>query len=89
MALMLPSICPDTAAPGERELFRRLRDDPDTKGWIVLHSLDLARHVCNVAGEADFVVIVPEQGILVIEVKSHGAVMVDSEGWTACHFLAR
>ena len=82
---MLPSICPDTAAPGERELFRRLRDDPDTKGWIVLHSLDLARHVCNVAGEADFVVIVPEQGILVIEVKSHGAVMVDSEGWHLGH----
>lgn len=78
---MLPSICPDTAAPGERELFRRLRDDPATKGWIVLHSLDLARHVCNVAGEADFVVIVPEQGILVVEVKSHQTVMVDSEGW--------
>lgn len=82
---MLPSICPDSAPPGERELFRRLRDDPDTKDWIVLHSLDLARHVCNVAGEADFVVIVPGQGVVVIEVKSHRTVLVDGDGWHLGH----
>jgi len=85
MALMLPSVCPDTAPPGERELFRRLRDDPDTKDWIVLHSLDLARHVCNVSGEADFVVVVPGHGILVVEVKSHLTVVVDGQGWHLGH----
>ena len=85
MALMLPSMCPDTAPQGERELFRRLRDDPDTKDWFVLHSLDLARHVCNVAGEADFVVIVPGHGILVVEVKSHKTVVVDEQGWHLGH----
>jgi hypothetical protein len=85
MATLIPSICPDTAPPGEFELFRRLRDDPDTKDWIVLHSLDLARHVCNIAGEADFVVIVPGHGVLVIEVKSHRAVVVDGEGWHLGH----
>jgi len=78
-------MCPDTAPPGERELFRRLRDDPDTKDWIVLHSLDLARHVCNVSGEADFVVVVPGHGILVVEVKSHKTVVVDETGWHLGH----
>ena len=82
---MVPSICPEGAPPGERELFRRLRDDSETKDWIVLHSLDLARHIQNVAGEADFVVIVPEHGILVIEVKSHTRVSVDAEGWHLGH----
>jgi hypothetical protein len=85
MATLIPSICPEGAPPGEHELFRRLRDDPDTKDWIVLHSLDLARHVCNVAGEADFVVIVPEHGILVVEVKSHKTVHVDGQGWHLGH----
>lgn len=81
MAKMLPSTCPADAPPGELELFRRLRDDPDTKDWTVLHSLDLARHVNNVAGEADFVVIIPSHGILVVEVKSHRSVHVDDRGW--------
>jgi hypothetical protein len=63
------------------ELFRRLKDDPGTEGWIVLHSLDLASHVEQVAGEADFVVIVPGEGVLVIEVKSHLSIRVDEEGW--------
>ena len=82
---MLPAICPDAAPPGEKELYRRLRDDPETEGWTVLHSLDLARHVKKVTGEADFVIIVPGFGILVIEVKSHGAIMVDEQGWHCGH----
>ena len=40
-------------------------------GWIVLHSLGIADHVRQVEGEADFVVVVPNHGVLVIEVKSH------------------
>ena len=78
---MIPTVCSADSPPGELELFRRLKDDPDTEGWIVLHSLDLARHVEQVAGEADFVVIVPGEGVLVIEVKSHLSVRVDDEGW--------
>lgn len=62
-------------------LFQRLKSDPATEGWIVLHSLDLADHPTQVSGEADFVIIVPEQGILVLEVKSHTKVFVDERGW--------
>ncbi|BCX47648.1 nuclease-related domain-containing protein [Haloferula helveola] len=85
MARLIPSTCPEKAPPGEKLLFRRLRDDPDAADWIVLHSLDLARHVNNVAGEADFVVIVPELGILVVEVKSHKTAVVDDDGWHLGH----
>ncbi len=81
MARMIPSICPENAPPGEKQLFRRLRDDPDSEGWYVLHGLDLAQHTSQVSGEADFVVIVPEFGILVIEVKSHTRIHVDDQGW--------
>lgn len=71
MALMIPSVLPKNPPPGEREVFARLRDDPDTKDWIVLHSLDIARHPTQVSGEADFIVLVPRLGALVLEVKSH------------------
>ena len=56
------------------EVFRRLRDDPRTKDWIVLHSLDIACHVQSVAGEADFVVVVPGKGVLCVEVKGVGRI---------------
>ncbi|MCX6840199.1 MAG: NERD domain-containing protein [Verrucomicrobia bacterium] len=78
---MLPNTVPESAPPGEKMLFQRLKSDPATEGWIVLHSLDLADHPTQVSGEADFVIIVPEQGILVLEVKSHTKVFVDERGW--------
>lgn len=80
MARMMPRICPEGAPPGERELFRALAEAPDTDNWIVLHSLWLAEHVRQVEGEADFIVIVPDKGILVIEVKSHRRVEVLDDG---------
>jgi len=71
---MMPPYCPTDAPPGEKALFQALATGADTDGWVVLHSLAIASHVRQVEGEADFVVIVPEHGILVIEVKSHGSV---------------
>jgi hypothetical protein len=71
---MMPPYCPEKAPPGERALFDALARSPETDGWTVLHSLAIASHVRQVKGEADFVVIVPDHGVLVIEVKSHKSV---------------
>ena len=76
MARMIPPrISPDCSSPGEREIFRRLKDDPETRGWTVLHSLDVAEHVTNIAGEIDFVVIVPLKGVLCVEVKASSSLL--------------
>lgn len=68
---MIPSVIP-TSCPshGERQIFNRLKDEPATKDWIVLHSLDIANHLKQVSGEADFVIIVPSLGVLCLEVKA-------------------
>jgi hypothetical protein len=58
-----------------------LSKDTGTAGWTVLHSLDLAEHVRASQGEADFVVLIPNEGILVIEVKSHTSVRFTEQGW--------
>jgi len=81
MARIIPSVCPLDAAPGEREVFRRLADDPATENWIVLHSLDIANHVSQVMGEADFIVIIPGKGVVCLEIKSHYQIRRDQDGW--------
>ena len=80
-AYMLPSFCPFDSPEGEKEVFRMLKNDPACKDWIVLHSLDIAEHVRNAQGEADFVVLIPDQGIVVIEVKSHNSIRYTDQGW--------
>lgn len=66
-----PVLDPKTPSPGEREAFQRLKDDPLTEDWIVLHSLDVPHHRRQISGEIDFVVLVPGSGVLCIEVKAH------------------
>jgi hypothetical protein len=81
MALMIPNNYPPETAPGERLVFESLRTDPQADDWIVLHSLHIADHVSQAMGEADFVVIIPGQGCVLIEVKSHKSIRRDCDGW--------
>ena len=53
----------------ERRIFGLLESDPATKNWTVLHSMGLARRADGPYGEIDFVVIVPAEGIICLEVK--------------------
>lgn len=80
MARMIPPLIGMDAPPGERLVFQRLASDPATDSWIVLHSQDLANHVRQVQGEADFVVVAPGHGVAVIEVKSHTKVARRPDG---------
>ena len=82
MATMLPAhIPPDTKSPGERDVFEWLRDTPGTEDWTVLHSLDPAEHVSRPFGEADFVVVVPGEGLVVLEVKGVRRLRRESGLW--------
>lgn len=77
MARMIPPTIPVSCpSPGEQEIFAKLKQEEATRDWIVLHSLDIAQHLRQVSGEADFVIIVPLLGVLCLEVK-------------ACHSLER
>ncbi len=77
MARMIPpTISASCPSAGEREIFTRLKEEAATKKWITLHSLDIAHHLRQISGEADFVIIVPALGVLFLEVK-------------ACHSLKR
>jgi hypothetical protein len=81
MAKMIPNYCV-TESPGEEKLFKLLRDDSATRDWTILHSLHIAHHVSKAKGEADFVILIPNMGILVLEVKSHLKVSVKDGVWS-------
>ncbi len=70
MAKMIPArIDDDRVSTGERRVFRLLENDPATHDWTVLHSLGIARRPTGPYGEIDFVVIIPGEGVICLEVK--------------------
>lgn len=64
-----PYIDKDHKSTGEKMIFDMLKHDPYTKDWIVLHSLNLSQHVKRLYGEIDFLLMIPNAGIFVMEVK--------------------
>ena len=80
MKIIPPTYDKDTP-PGEKRLFEIFEKTLANESWIVLHSLGIANHVTQLEGEADFVVIIPQVAILVIEVKSHLSVKITDEGY--------
>lgn len=82
MSRMIPPVIPESCPSlGEKEIFSQLRDDPDTSNWVVLHSLDVAQHIRQISGEADFVIIVPSLGVLCLEVKGCHSLRRDNGLW--------
>lgn len=79
MALMIPPILPAGSPSSERRVFSRLRDDPSTERWVVFHSVSvpLPRRRRR---EIDFLVLIPNIGILSLEVKG-GAFDVHQDQW--------
>ena len=70
MSKMIPSQIDSDSPSSERRVFERLRNVPNSKDWIVFHSLGLARRGPRKPfGEIDFVVIIPGEGIICLEVK--------------------
>lgn len=79
MSRMRPNFVDDGSPPGERNIFHRLQAIQDN--WTVIHSLDVAPSNNNKRTEIDFLVIIPDLGLLCIEVKSHEGITFDGERW--------
>jgi len=64
-----PYIDKDCKSTGERIIFDMLKKDSFTEEWIVLHSLNLSQHTRRLYGEIDFLLLIPNAGVFVMEVK--------------------
>lgn len=81
MARMIPSFIRESAPPGEKTIFNILMTHRRTADWTVLHSYNLPAHLVRNSGEIDFLILIPEQGIIVLEVKSHDHVSRSEGKW--------
>ena len=79
MAKMIPPTFSADTPLGEIEFFKKIRDDPGCEGWVALHSLDLKRHLTKIESELDMVILVPDQGILCIELKGCDVKRIDGK----------
>ncbi len=61
-------------------IFDMLKKDSFTDDWIVLHSLNLSQHTTRLYGEIDFLLLIPNAGIFVMEVKG-GDVRCNNGVW--------
>lgn len=80
MARMIPKWVHAGAPASERRVFEKLELDPAAGNWTVLHSLGLSRRRSGPYGEIDFVVIVPDEGVVCLEVKG-GRVSCENGVW--------
>lgn len=67
--ILPPYIDKDCKSSGEKLLFDIFKNSSFTKDWIVLHSLNLSKHTKRLYGEIDFLILIPNGGIYVLEVK--------------------
>lgn len=70
MTRMIPARPRAGANTSEKRIFDAFAGAHDADDWIVLHSLEIRRHAAQFQGEADFIVLIPGSGIVVIEAKS-------------------
>lgn len=81
MARMLPPyIDRNCKSSGEKLLFEIFKSNSFFKDYIVLHSLNISQHVKRLYGEIDFLLLIPDGGIFVLEVKS-GDVKCQDGNW--------
>lgn len=76
-----PNISTGTESSGEIELFYKIKNDPITINWIVLHSLDIAKHKRQRTGEVDFLIIIPNKGVLCLEIKAIKSIKRENGIW--------
>src|SRR5689334_21206657 len=74
MVRMIPQVPRFGANSSERKLYNALEGIPGRPDWVVFHSLVIRQHVDKLMGEADFVVVVPGKGNVVVEAKAPSSI---------------
>jgi len=78
---MIPPVIPQEGiSPGEIQVFEWLRVAPGAEEWVVFHSYDLPTGRVGRRHEVDFIIMIPNLGIAIVEVKGHLAATVNDRG---------
>ena len=72
MAVMIPDLWDDNDPDSERIIFDLLQEDSNADGWVILHSIRPIVSGRRRRREIDFLVLIPDRGVLCLEVKGGG-----------------
>ena len=72
MAVMIPNFWDDDDPDSERTIFNFLQEDANADGWVILHSIRPNASGRRRRREIDFLVLIPDRGVLCLEVKGGG-----------------
>lgn len=75
--LLPPYIDKNCKSTAEKLIFDIFKNNAFTQDWIVLHSLNLSEHTVRLYGEIDFLILIPNAGIFVMEVKGGDVKCID------------
>jgi len=81
MVHMHPRQIPADIPYSEKLIFQALQASEGADDWHAFHSVKLNKISDRVEGEADFIIMIPGQGIVVIEAKAPEAIVSDADGW--------
>ena len=82
MVTLIPEQISASTNIGEKMLFEALQNVSNRDDWICLHGLHQYKVVQGVETEGDFIVLIPEKGIVVIESKGATSALIDGDKWT-------
>ena len=81
MVELIPNEISRNEPQSEILVFEAFKASTKGKDWQVIHSVKFSKSVKNIAGEVDFVVLVPGTGIVLIEAKGATGFKLTKKGW--------
>lgn len=70
MAKLIPSIISEKVKSyAEKKIFEKFKELEKCDDWVVFHSYGIENHVSKIHGEVDFLVVAPNYGLFILEVK--------------------
>ena len=81
MVELIPNEISRNEPQSEILVFEAFKASTKGKDWQVIHSVKFSKSVKNIAGEVDFVVLVPGTGIVLIEAKGATVFKLTKKGW--------
>ena len=82
MAKLFPAELPtSTKSGGEISIFNKIKKSGQDFDWSIMHSYKVKNHVFKKWGEIDFLFILPNKGIVCLEVKDHKEIVFENRQW--------
>jgi len=76
-----PELAHSTSSPGEVSIYNKIRKFGQDYEWTVMHSYNVKNHIFKKWSDIDFLIIIPNKGVVCLEVKAHEEIRFQNRQW--------